>query len=134
MKKLSCKLPALLLTLVLGGAVSLPYARANVTFNSDSLVNESLPVGTAPWMVAAPQRLALDHAIPTMTSEMPLFEFEDEVLFYSIPDSGAVSVSVGGGSIASVDATPAPDGYAMLLAGFFTMGMIARCRMRSVAA
>jgi len=132
MKKLICKLPALLFTLVLSGAGALPYARANVTFNSDSLVNEILPVGAAPWMAAALQDIAVDHASLTMTSGMPLFEFADEVLFYSIPDSGAVSV--GGGSIATVDATPAPDSYAMLLAGFFTMGMIARCRMRRVAA
>ncbi len=70
--------------LLLAFVMSVPYARANVTFNLDVLVNGTSPVGTTPWMTATFEDIAAGQVRLTMTNNMPTYEFIDELVFNSI--------------------------------------------------
>ena len=78
------KKSALLTGLALLLSASAFFARADVTFNLDTLINGTPPVGSTPWLTATFEDIAAGQVKLTLTNNMPAGEFIDTVVFNSI--------------------------------------------------
>jgi hypothetical protein len=77
------------LTLALLTAV--PAARADVTFNLNTVINGTSPVGASPWLTATFQDIVAGDVKLTLTNNLSSGQFITDVLFNSILDATSLT-------------------------------------------